>query len=383
MHPETDTPVTQQILLSADLPDQTPKLPPALPCSVPVGVPDVKGPAPAASSASQTLLATLQTVLPAILPWDAAVSPVPARRILVAVSGGADSVALLRGLHALLPQRNLQLCVGHFDHRLRADSADDACWVQELSRKLGLDCLLGQAEQTAGSEESARAQRYAFLLAAARQMGCSSVAVAHTADDQAETVLHHLLRGTGLRGLSGMPEQRELASDMALIRPCLQVRRSLLRQALEEWKQEFREDSTNASPQYTRNRIRHSLLPILRDEVNPQVDGALLRLAWQAGDAQSAVEWMARSILDRLSLTADAEAVRFNRREFVSVPVAIVREFICLLWREQGWPRQALGADHIQTLVKMIQQGTPRRHSLPGRLMACCRQRVMEIRRAP
>ena len=133
------------------------------------------------------------------------------------------------------------------------------------------------------SEESARDVRYVYLQQVATEQHCGFVAVAHTADDQVETLLHHILRGTGLAGLRGMPAEREFG-ESRLIRPLLTVRRADVEAYLTAIDQPFRSDATNAEERFTRNRIRHILLPLLRERFNPQVDAALLRLGEQAQD---------------------------------------------------------------------------------------------------
>ncbi|HUQ69788.1 MAG TPA: tRNA lysidine(34) synthetase TilS, partial [Planctomycetaceae bacterium] len=174
-------------------------------------------------------------------------------RVLVAVSGGIDSVALLRAACAARDGLGLQMVVGHYNHRFRGDAADaDAVWVASLAQRLGLDCEIGVADRVAESsvasvpEESARHERYAFLTQLALDRQCVAVLTAHTADDQVETVLHHVFRGTGLTGLHGIPTDRPLTEGVRLIRPLLDVPRSMLEQYLVDIGQDHRTDATNA-----------------------------------------------------------------------------------------------------------------------------------------
>src|SRR5262245_47978864 len=211
-------------------------------------------------------------------------------RLLVAVSGGADSMALLRGLCELQKQRPLVLRAGHLDHKMRGQAArDDADWVAETCRLLDLPCTIGRADVAEiarssgrGIEETARDERYRFLEDTARGLDFPAVALAHTADDQAETILHHILRGTGLSGLGGIPRERVLESGVRLWRPLLEIDRSLLLDYLGSVGQSYREDESNHDAAYTRNRIRHQLLPLLASNYNPRVREALCRLGSQA-----------------------------------------------------------------------------------------------------
>ena len=174
--------------------------------------------------------------------------------ILVGVSGGADSVSLLRGLHALADQAGLRIVAAHLNHGMRPGAAErDAAWAGELCERLGLpiaiesvDVLAHAKDQRLGLEEAARSLRYQFFDRAARQENCTHVAVAHTADDQVETVLHHLFRGTGLAGLRGMLPKRPLSDGLTLVRPLLSIRRAQIEAWLAEIGQDFRTDSTNA-----------------------------------------------------------------------------------------------------------------------------------------
>ncbi len=203
-------------------------------------------------------------------------------RVLVAVSGGADSVALLH----VLAKLGLPLAVAHLDHQTRhGESTKDAAFVEALAERLGLPFRLERravAEEAAGRPESfeeyARELRYAFFRRAAHETGCAVVATGHQADDQAETVLMRLLRGSGPAGLSGIPPVRE-ERGLRVIRPLLGLRRDALRRWLEEEGHTWREDSSNRDPAFLRNRIRNELLPHLTSEYNPRCTEALIRLA--------------------------------------------------------------------------------------------------------
>ncbi|MFN8857863.1 MAG: tRNA lysidine(34) synthetase TilS, partial [Planctomycetaceae bacterium] len=218
----------------------------------------------------------------------------PGERWLAAVSGGADSVALLAVLRSLLPPE--RLVAAHLNHQLRgAESDDDAAWVVQLCHTWNVPLVQEcrpvatlSAEWGVGLEEGARRVRYDFLQQTALQQRCRVVALAHTATDQAETVLHHLLRGTGLAGLQGIPAERPLGRECTIVRPLLDVTRGDITAYLQNLGQDFRTDSSNLTLEATRNRLRRELLPHLRAEYNPQIDRALVRLAHQAAEAQVA-----------------------------------------------------------------------------------------------
>ena len=191
-------------------------------------------------------------------------------RVLVAVSGGADSVALLYALAALAPAWRLELHALHVDHGLRAESARDADFVRGLGARLSVpvDVATVTVERRGSLEAAARAARYAALAASADRVGAARIALGHTADDQAETVLMRVLRGAGLRGLAAIPPVRD-----RIIRPLIECRRAELVVELHRAGLEWVEDPSNRDPKFLRNRIRHELLPWLTES------GALDRIA--------------------------------------------------------------------------------------------------------
>ena len=210
--------------------------------------------------------------------------------MVLGVSGGPDSLSLLHALHRLSPDLGLSLHVAHFNHGLRAEASDaDADYVASQTDTLGLpfstakEYVKSRAKGHSRSvEEQARDARYDFLARVAHEQIASGIAVAHTADDQAETVLMHLIRGTGLRGLRGMfpvvERQSVSGLDLKLFRPLLSVSRQQTEDYCRVLGLEPRIDHTNLIPETLRNRIRLELLPMLR-ESNPRFSDALLRLA--------------------------------------------------------------------------------------------------------
>lgn len=305
------------------------------------------------------------------------------QRLLLGVSGGADSVALLRAFHALAGANDLTLAVAHLDHALREESADDAGWVCDLAEGLGLACLVERTNLdhfSGTSEERARDARYEFFRFAARQESCRFVLTAHTADDQVETVLHQMLRGSGLRGLSGIPAERSIGQGVKLIRPLLNVTRNEILEYLNSLSQNFRVDPTNALRDFTRNRIRHEILPLLRSEINPRVDDALLRLARQAQESQLVIEFSAARLRDQCQQECAMDLVRLACTP--QAAAAVAREMFVEIWQSQHWPRQELGSAHLELLSRMLLSGSPVGADFPGGISARVRRGVLELRRA-
>ena len=205
----------------------------------------------------------------------------PGDRVLVGVSGGADSMALLCVLWELRRDLGLSLFAAHLDHGLRAEGPAEKSFVHEASLRLGVPFIsqeravrATQEQQRLSLEEAAREVRYSFLLETAQIHQATKIALGHTADDQAETILMRLLRGSGTRGLGGIPPVR----DKVFIRPLLESWREDVESFLRERKVAFLTDPSNRSPHFLRNRIRHELLPLLQ-QVNPRLPQIVVQMA--------------------------------------------------------------------------------------------------------
>lgn len=198
-------------------------------------------------------------------------------RVLCALSGGADSVCLVHLLLTLAEEGGFTVAAAHYNHRLRGEESDrDEAFVRTWCAEHGVPLLVGSGEVAGeaarlgkGVEETARHMRYSFLHAAAEELECQLIATAHNADDNAETLLLHLIRGSGLQGLTGIAPRRG-----KLVRPLLTVTRAQIEDYMAEYALPHVEDSTNADTAYTRNRLRHTVMPLLRD-LNPRLTESL------------------------------------------------------------------------------------------------------------
>ncbi|MCI0331970.1 MAG: tRNA lysidine(34) synthetase TilS [Planctomycetes bacterium] len=295
--------------------------------------------------------------------------------VVLAVSGGADSVAMLRAALAIKERcgGNGRLYVAHLNHGLRGEESDaDAEWLKMLCGKLGSPLEIGKTDVSAiadrqgdGWEAAARMARYDFLRHTAEKLGARFVTVAHTADDQVETVLHRILRGAGIAGLRGIPAARPLSASVSIVRPLLTMRRSEVLDYLTAIDQDFRSDVSNADPRWTRNRLRHELLPALREYFNADVDAALLRLAAQAAESQDLIAGLAAKLADQCVTHEFAPGqgaddarrtfcVRIDVRQLADQPALIVREVCKAAWHEADWPLQAMRFDQWQQLAEIV-----------------------------
>jgi len=295
---------------------------------------------------------------------------------LLAVSGGADSVAMLRAAWAAKQRFGGEgrLYAAHFNHGLRpADASADETWLAALCNRLEVPLEIGRcdvtalaAEQGDGLEAAARVARYEFLRGSAERLGTRFVAVAHTADDQVETVLHRLLRGTGVAGLAGMPRVRPLSPTVTLVRPMLSVRRADVLKYLAAIDQDYRTDASNADPRFTRNRLRHDLLPRLRAEYNVDVDQALVRLATQADESQQLIARLAHALYVR-GMKMSAGNISVDCSALAGDLPILVREACKTAWGVVGWPQQNMGFEAWCQLAALISQDADGRSlNLPG-----------------
>lgn len=276
----------------------------------------------------------------------------PGARWVIGVSGGADSTALLHAMRALSEKRQLDwaLHVAHFHHGLRDVEADeDLAFVKRLAQQFDLPLISehvnirGIVKAEGGStEEVARRHRYEFLERAALRTGSELVAVAHHADDDAETILHRICRGTGMRGLAGMRDVRAIqpGSRIRLVRPFLHQKRATIEQVCHQQGIEWRQDSTNLSPVFTRGKIRNIVMPILREQLNPHVSEAILRLAEQARWFGNYLEDAAARTFESIVISENRHRIVLNNHALLSkqriVQAELVRRTIALVTGSEG-----------------------------------------------
>jgi|Deesub1362A_J573_1020465.scaffolds.fasta_scaffold06984_1 tRNA(Ile)-lysidine synthase len=258
----------------------------------------------------------------------------PGEKVIAAVSGGADSLCLLDVLRRL----GYPLVVAHLDHGLRPESADEARVVAQVAERLAVDFVHERQDVGGGPglEARARKARYLFLARVAREQGATKVATGHTADDQAETVLMHMIRGAGPGGLAGMRVMGPLpyapgGATLQLIRPLLGVRRSETEVYCRERELPFVVDPSNLDPRFLRNRIRLRIIPAL-EALNPHVVEALTRLARLAAEQQDLIGGLVQR-LEREALRQDGAVLRVHRERLMNEPVALQRELLRRLMR--------------------------------------------------
>lgn len=260
----------------------------------------------------------------------------PNSKILVAVSGGVDSVTLLDALFMLVHRYGFQLGVAHLNHLLRSEEANkDEDFVVNLSKEYGLP-FWGQRIDVGefakihslGIEHAGREVRYDFLKRAAQSFGANYIATAHTLDDQAETILLNLIRGSGIRGLQGIAERKSLGRGLTLLRPFFYFKKSELINYAEHRNLKWREDATNSMLVYNRNKIRHMLIPLLEREFNPNIAEVLSRTSVIAKSVQKLVDSAIRDLLDNCVDCISADECKLDTLKIKHYDSFIIGEII-------------------------------------------------------
>lgn len=320
----------------------------------------------------------------------------PGERVVVAVSGGPDSVALLRVLYALRGDLRLELIVAHLDHRMRRDSRDDARFVAELAASLKLPLESREVDVPAllrreglSPEEGARRARYRFLREVAQTRDARVVALGHTLNDRVETFFLNVLRGAGLEGLAGMPPvRRDPECGVRYVRPLIECTRAEVLQYLRELSQEYREDPTNRDRRYLRNRVRQELLPVW-ERLRPAALDAVVRASEIAARAHEHLRHHVEELLPRVvegtpEPEREGEEIALRRAELLAQD-AITREYLIreALRRLAGGTLE-LSAGHVDRLLQEVER--PRsghQVTLPGGVRARVESECVVLTRRP
>ncbi|MDJ0780394.1 MAG: tRNA lysidine(34) synthetase TilS [Desulfosarcinaceae bacterium] len=277
--------------------------------------------------------------------------------VLVAVSGGPDSVALLQVLLRLRNLYRITLQIAHLNHGLRAGAAEDQAFVESVANNLGLPFHADRRDVDAyrhakglSLEEAARQVRYTFLRAVADKRNCTKIAVGHQADDSAELVLMNLLRGSGPQGLSGIPPR-----NGRIIRPLIDIHRDWIEAYVDAHRLTYRQDVSNADMAFTRNRVRHELIPYLEKRYNPRLRQLLHRTGHIFRDEGVWIENQIHSAYPGLGPERCAEGVRFRRARLRSAPAAVQRRVLRWGLAMIAGDLKRLRFSHIEQIRRLAQ----------------------------
>jgi tRNA(Ile)-lysidine synthase len=321
--------------------------------------------------------------------------------VVVGVSGGADSVCLLHVLAKWRKRLGIRLHIAHLNHQLRGvESEADAEYVSNLAGSLGIpstidrqDVAAYRAKKNCSIEEAARELRYAFLARVAREVGARRIATGHTKDDQVETILMHILRGTGITGLCGLApcspmmydsqgmsspasplslrdspsSLRAKRSNLLVIRPLLDITRAETASYCQEHQLESRIDSSNLSPSFFRNRLRLHLLPLLR-QYNPSIDQALLRLADIAKEDNAFIEQQASGLWDEVA-RQENNTIYLDKKQVAGLPIALQRHLLRAAVTKLAGDVRDIEASHIEAARSLLNKPASKRIPLPHGLI--------------
>jgi tRNA(Ile)-lysidine synthase len=296
--------------------------------------------------------------------------------LVVAVSGGVDSVCLLHVLAGLQDRTGVKLHVAHLDHCLRGEeSTKDAGYVAGLSRRLRLpatietrDVAKYREQKRCSLEEAAREVRYQFLADVVKSTGAAAVAVGHTRNDHIETILMHLLRGTGTGGLRGLQSISTIhtgqgTAPLMILRPLLDISREETIKYCRAHRLRPRIDISNRSPEFLRNRIRNELLPVLA-QYNPSIDTALHRLGTIAGADIAYIEEQSQFIW-KLTVGEKLDGLYLDRQKMVGLPAALQRQIFRMALLKMVGNLRDFEADHIEEMIRFLSKPGGKQLDLP------------------
>jgi len=297
-------------------------------------------------------------------------------KLVVAVSGGADSVCLLHILAQWQSRLRLKLHIAHINHQLRGEeSATDAAYVSDLTYKLGIPATIEghnvkayQQQKQLSLEEAAREVRYSFLARVAESIGAKYIAVGHTRDDHIETILMHIVRGTGMAGLQGLQHSTTLQladkkTNLKLIRPLITVSRKDTKNYCNHFQLSERSDSSNVSHYFFRNRIRQELLPIMRS-YNQGIDASLIRLADIASSDVSFIEQHVSRLWKQVA-DVNNNAIYLNTEKLSKLHLSLQRQILRKAIEQLSGNLKDFEADHINTMIDFLTRPAGKSLHLP------------------
>ena len=292
-------------------------------------------------------------------------------RVLVAVSGGGDSVALLHLLHRFAARRRIELTVAHLDHALRRGSAVDSRFVARLAASLGLPLIASRRDVAAlrrkdeSPEEAARRVRRAFLLEAANDAGAVAIATGHTVDDQAETILMRLARGAGPTALLAMTP----AGPGPFVKPLLGLERAALRAWLRKKRLPFRDDPSNGNQAFDRNRVRRLVVPTLAKALNPAAARHLVEAAGRLREDATYLDALAREHFEAIA-TRRADVLVLRARELAALPQALAARVALIALVAAGCDPRRISSRHVDAILALAIAAPRSALDLPGPVAA-------------
>ena len=293
-------------------------------------------------------------------------------KIVLGVSGGPDSICMLDNLRELKEEQiiEFEIYVAHINHMIREEAIDDEKYVQEYCKKYNIECFVKRAdvqkiasEKKIGTEEAGRKVRYDFFEEVLQKTESNKIAIAHNKNDKIETIIMHLLRGSGLSGLKGIEPIR----DNKYIRPLLECERTEIEQYCEDKKLNPRIDKTNFENEYTRNKIRNIVIPYIKKEFNPNIIQTLSRLSDLAADESNYIELQTQKTFEKILIAKEKEQITLNLKEFNKQDKVIKNRLILYNTKELMGSTQGIEKIHIEDIIKLCQNNVGNKFLTPNK----------------
>ena len=293
-------------------------------------------------------------------------------KIVLGVSGGPDSICMLDNLREVKEEQiiEFEIYVAHINHMIREEAIDDEKYVQEYCKKYNIECFVKRAdvqkiasEKKIGTEEAGRKVRYDFFEEVLQKTESNKIAIAHNKNDKIETIIMHLLRGSGLSGLKGIEPIR----DNKYIRPLLECERTEIEQYCEDKKLNPRIDKTNFENEYTRNKIRNIVIPYIKKEFNPNIIQTLSRLSDLAADESNYIELQTQKAFEKILIAKEKEQITLNLKEFNKQDKVIKNRLILYTTKELMGSTQGIEKIHIEDIIKLCQNNVGNKFLTPNK----------------
>lgn len=290
-------------------------------------------------------------------------------KVLVAVSGGPDSMCLLNILYNLKDSLKIDLFVAHVNHLIRDDAKDDAEYVEKFCENKNIQFFLKECDVTQKSkqeklsvEEAGRNARYDFFKEIAKKYNINKIAIAHNKNDVAETLIMNILRGTGTQGLKSISKKNDI-----YIRPLLDIDREKIEEYCDKNNLEPRIDSTNFVNTYTRNKIRNIVIPYIKEEFNPNIIETLVRLSQIVIEEQEFIDLEVEKYYKKILIGENKESINISGKEFSKLNIAIKKRVILYIIKKLFKTTQKIEKKHIEDIIKLIDNNVGNKFLTPNK----------------
>lgn len=291
-------------------------------------------------------------------------------KIVLGVSGGPDSITMLDILRQLREGLEFEIVVAHINHMIREEAIEDEKYVQEYCKKNNIECYIKRIDvekiantKKIGTEEAGRKVRYEFFEEILQKTGSNKIGIAHNKNDKIETIIMHILRGSGISGLKGIEPKR----DNKYIRPLIECERSEIEQYCEENKLEPRIDKTNFENEYTRNKIRNIVIPYIKKEFNPNIIETMNRLSELITEEDNYLEKETQKIYNKILLEKNDKQIILKLKEFNEQETVIKNRIIILVTKNLFGSSEGIEKIHIQDLIKLCNNNIGNKYLTPNK----------------